>query len=350
MIRPALEKASYEIVHHIKSQLRDNVNDVLKKIPIGNIDIPSLRLLISVFEPSVEKGYAAALPELKKAYEFLQTSDVVKINLPDAFIDASAQMCAIGSTGKRNFAAFTITRNEPFFLELWCRYYSMAFGEENLYVLDNSSDDGSIEKAKKMFPNINVISVPSQQGANWGWCTNVVKTFQRIAFRGYKIVIFADTDEFLIPETGENLRQYSERFLLSDKRYIRARGFGVIQQPDEPALSSVHSILEHRSKAWHAVGYDKTLISKDPLDWAKGNHHIYDCAGVKLVDDPIDKELTLLHLRDVDADVFYAKCIAQAKMNLVNSTFHGATTLEEVKMYFKSRVAPWMSSLDWYEG
>ena len=51
----------------------------------------------------------------------------------------------------KKIAAFTLARNEPIFLRVWCNYYGRFFPHEDIFILNNSSDDGSIEEIKKLF-------------------------------------------------------------------------------------------------------------------------------------------------------------------------------------------------------
>jgi len=294
-----LERAAFAFAQSIRTKFADSV-----KGPNANawatLAPAQQRIVLALVEDAVSNGHAQAYPWLKETYEADVVARDSAVVFPDAALEQAANMVNLGHTGKRDFAAFTIVRNEPFFLELWCSYYGTAFGYDNLYVLDNGTDDDSVLRAKANFPRINVVSVPSERVADWAWCTNVVKCFQRIYLRGHRVVVFADADEYLVPETGDNLRQYCDMFLASERDYVRAKGWGVVHQVDsEPVLENTCDVLRHRLKAWRAPQYDKTLISKVPLDWAKGSHTIY-VNGRKMGDAPVDEELALVHLRDVD--------------------------------------------------
>lgn len=250
-------------------------------------------------------------------------------------------------SSKKPFAAFTIVRNEPFFLRLWCDYYSREFGAENLYILDNSTTDGSVLAEQIKRPAIHVKPVPSDQAFAWGWTTEVIKAFQRAALNAYDVVVYADADEFLLPSAQyPNLRQFCEAFRQSAKPYVRATGWGVIHQIDqEPLLTAASSApLADRNAMWRAPMYDKTLISKVPLQWAKGLHTIYDAAGKKLLEDPTHLHLGLLHLRDIDIGILHQRCIDRSRMMAFEGKVglsHGSTELGQLQMYFRTLRAPW---------
>lgn len=252
----------------------------------------------------------------------------------------------------KDYAVFTIVRNEPFFLPVWCDYYARNFGEENLYVLDNSTSDSSVSDVVRRWPRINIKPVPSDEALLYAWTTEVAKSFQRAALKAHHCVIFADADEFLIPnERYKNLKAYCDGFLSSNRRYVRAQGWAVIHQIDSERAATPDDILKDRNSMWRAPLYDKTLVSKTPLNWAKGIHTIYDSRGVKLSDDPVDADIALFHARDVDLDVMHKRCIDRSKMKLTQGqSTHGSTHIEELKTYFRSLVKPWVPDMSWVPG
>lgn len=246
-----------------------------------------------------------------------------------------------------DFAVFTIVRNEPFFLPIWCDYYARNFGEESLFILDNSTSDSSVFDAQKRWPGITVGQVPSEEAMMYGWTTEIAKKFQRICLKRYRVVIFADADEYLIPSSKfSSLRDYCERFLASPQAYVRAQGWAPIHQiHSEPLLSGGGQLLANRNSMWRTTKYDKTLVSKTPLNWAKGIHTIYGDDGVKLRNDPVDPDLALVHTRDVDLSIFHRRCVDRSKMPSKRGLNFGSTDLETVRAYFETLV-PWWQTFE----
>lgn len=345
-----LEKAAVAFAQSIRTQFANNVNHKFVN-EWKQLSVHQQRIVLALVEDAVVNGHAQAYPWLLQAYEAdLSTQDNV-VSLPDALIDQAAKLVAIAETGKLQMCAFTIVRNEPFFLHLWCSYYGREFGDNNLFILDNGTDDGSVEEIRRLFPNINIVSVPSEKIMNWVWCTNVVKCFQRILLHGYYMTVFSDSDEYLVPENGRGLKSYCEEFLASERDYVRAQGWGIVHDPDrEPALVGLVNVLSSRHNAWRAKQYDKTLIAKVPLNWAKGSHTIY-VNGQKLSNDPVSEDLSLLHLRDVDANVFFAHCMNYARLageTYKSKSMHAASDIQQVKQYLRTRLAPWNTELREY--
>lgn len=321
-----LERAVGLILQEVKNCIKHNLTST-------NVDGHQITLALA----SVDQGFDRS-HKLLQQVESTNLSFQPPVAIPDNMFDIIAMFC--GQNVKKSIAAFTITRNEPYFLPLWCSYYSGVVGEENLYVLDNSTTDDSINTIRQRWPLANIIHVDNDEAFNWNWTTEVVKTFQRAALRAYKAIIFSDTDEFLMPK-HTTLQTFVQQFLHSDILYVRATGFGVIQNVDsEPCMNQQHP-LKQRATMWRAPMYDKTLLTKVPLNWSKGCHAIY-VDSKKLVDDPRSDELCLVHLRDVDVQMLYQRCLDRSKMKAASgSSFHGSTDVEEIKTYFRTRLMPW---------
>lgn len=337
MSQAKLERAAHKLTENIRYRIRDNLTQAAKAGQL-KLDPATLTRALSLISASIDEGYVLGAQHLDDVLQLVSDSAQDVVSFPDALIDIVPRFVRMARN--EPLAAFTIVRNEAFFLPLWCSYYGRAVGEDNLYVLDNSSDDGSIAAAKTRFPKINVVSVPSRDSQNWAWCTNVVKCFQRIALRGYQAVIFADADEFLVPTTCD-LNSYCKAFLAGSQDYVRAQGWGIIQDLGESTLTDQTDVLADRHMAWRCQGYDKILLSKIPLNWAKGSHTIY-LNSKKASNLPVDDRLALLHLRDLDMQQFWSQCQAKRKLTAQRSSaFQSASNFEQVMTYFRTRRPPW---------
>ena len=150
---------------------------------------------------------------------------------------------------KRPAAALTITRNEPFWLRVWCNYYCNVFPQSSVYVLDNSTSDGSVEEIRQIYPEINIISVPNEFSFDHVWLKNTVERHQAELLKPYDVVLFAETDEFLIIDSqDQNIYDYCVAFahstLATQETSLRAIGWGIVHQIDtEPALNKTPGSL-----------------------------------------------------------------------------------------------------------
>jgi hypothetical protein len=57
----------------------------------------------------------------------------------------------------RKIAAFTMVKNEKWFLPIWLNYYTKFIDERDIYVLDHASTDGSIQMVREQYKKINIV-------------------------------------------------------------------------------------------------------------------------------------------------------------------------------------------------
>lgn len=242
---------------------------------------------------------------------------------------------------KKSIAAFTITRNEPFFLKIWCNYYSDSFPQEDLFILNNSSDDGSVEKVKEIFPKINVIDAPSSGAYDHVWLRQVVMDFQKHLLDSYEVVCFAETDEFLIPnENCGNIYEYCDSFRrnqdsFKNEVYLRSKGWAAIHQfNNEPNIDVTKDnfLLENRKFMRRLPFYDKTLITKKQIKYSRGFHvdnenHYH----------PKRDDLSLFHAWHVDLNMYVDKVSRHKKLKIVNH-MNGTSNIDDAKFYFANGI------------
>lgn len=320
-------KSTYRVVQCIRAAIKEDVCALLARNVFTK---QQWNVAAGVINDALEKGYATAQPMLLRLCQQAEPA-VDNTTLPDALIDVGAAMVA---QPKRNFCVYTVVRDDPF-LSLWCDYYGKAFGDDNLYVLDNSTTDNTVQRAKLVHPLINVVSVPSNDVANFQRHTNTIKLFQKVFFRGYRVVVHTDADEFLIPDTGD-LKVYCDQFLASDDKYVRATGWNVVHQIDsEPALTvPLRDVLNNRNFAVRRPDYDKTQISKVVLDWVLGQHNFSE--NNKMATNVADPTLSLVHLRNVDFDLLWQQIVRRNSAGpTAGEYFKGDATVEQLQVWMR---------------
>ena len=181
-------------------------------------------------------------------------------------------------------AVFTLGRDEVFHLPQWIAYYSQHFDAHDMYVLDHESSEPAVHEALGEFTG-NVISVKNDVVFNHGWLLSTVHGMQRELLERYDYVLYTDTDEIVIPSSG-NLREFIER---ADQPAYRCIGYELVGDQ------------MHRSGM-----YDKTLLSSHPLTWDYGYHTAQP--GI----DP-SGELLLYHLHRMDFDHAWEKNLRWAR-------------------------------------
>lgn len=194
---------------------------------------------------------------------------------------------------KRKAAVFTICRNEALFLPLWLAYYRQHFSDEDIYILDHKSTDGSTD----FVPNRIVIDNELTQDN--AWLIKVTCDFQQELLKTYASVLFANADEFVVPTTSP-LRDYISN---NSQEIVRCHGYEVLHMLDEAPLDKGKKVLHQRGFWYENSVYNKPLLGKVPIDWTGGWHNARNHQG------PPDAELKLVHLHRMD----YPTCLARHK-------------------------------------
>ncbi len=203
-----------------------------------------------------------------------------------------------------------MAHNEKVFLPIWLSYYSRFFAPEDIYIIDHDSTDGSIEKAKKDFKfNVETVHHPTVHDNRFMLKTITDK--QHKLLKKYELVVYSDADEIILPDpiSYKGLSDYIIRFKHS---VIACNSRSVVQQPAEQAIDLSKPILSQRSVWFSEYLYNKPLVSRVPLNWAKGLHQALNINGNAYVI-PVDRELVLLHLSRMDLGVRKARGESIAK-------------------------------------
>ena len=192
-------------------------------------------------------------------------------------------------------AAVTFAYNECVNLPLWIRYYGENFGEQNLFVVDHGSTDGSTEA----IGNVNRIVLP-RDAFDDRRKAEFVSSFQAALLNFYDVVICGDCDEFLVadPETYVNLSHYVERMNFD---YVAGIGLNVTHIVHrELPLRLERPILQQRKYALFNSATCKTLLSRVPLRWSPGLHSVNKRPR-------FDVSLYMFHIKSMDYNIASAR-------------------------------------------
>jgi FKBP-type peptidyl-prolyl cis-trans isomerase 2 len=193
---------------------------------------------------------------------------------------------------KKKCAVFTIVKNEPYFLDIWLRHYKRFFDNDDIYVVDHQSDDGSTDGL-----DVNVKRIYNEVSCDWNWLVRQAEEFQEALLHRYDCVIYCDTDE-MIYSHERDLKEVIEDFLNSDMSTIKCVGYEIIQDLEkESPLKEGDSIIKNRNYWFRRSWYDKTLISKVPLKWHAGFH---TCHNIPETNQLHSYGVTLCHLHRSD--------------------------------------------------
>lgn len=229
---------------------------------------------------------------------------------------------------KNKCAVFTIVKNENYNIFKWINHYKKYFDVKDIFILNHQTDDGSTDNL-----SVNVIEVVNELAFDHQWLVDTVQSFQQKLLNDYECVIFAEADELLY-SPDKPLNETINDFLASDDKYITCKGYDIIQSLiEEKALTLDDDIFQFRSFWYPNSMYDKTLISKIPLNWAWGFHTISLPTSYKY-------NIHMAHLHRVDLELMFKRHQERAtKWNLKNdgsSGFHHRIgDREGVEKFFK---------------
>lgn len=195
-------------------------------------------------------------------------------------------------TEKPDVAVITMTRDEGHMLKRWVRYYSKAVGLSNLIVFDDNSVDGSTKDL-----GCTVHRLPKFPGGG-----SFLRSRMRLAngianglLAAYDWVIFADVDEFLIPDPAKYDGLVDFLAARRDREVVAAMALNVVHHPDEAAIDPERPILDQRSFAKFAPRMCKPSIKRIPAQWKRSTHAI--AAPFQ-----VDPELFMMHMKFHDQD------------------------------------------------
>ena len=205
----------------------------------------------------------------------------------------------------KRVAVITMARNDEFFLSRWIEYYGAQFGDENLYIYL----DGTDQKVPKNAGNANITKLPHRdmsRSAGDKYRINLISDLAEKLLKTYDIVIGCDCDEFLVidPNTNMTLHEY-----LSQKKFnttLSGLGLDVCQNMNtEKQLDTTKSFLSQRNFAFISTRYTKPVVINRPVRWGSGFHRI------KNHNFHIDKNLYLLHFGAIDMQMLIDKATSR---------------------------------------
>jgi hypothetical protein len=213
------------------------------------------------------------------------------------------------STTKKKCAVFTIVKNENYFLPIWLKHYKKYFNNDDIYILNHQSTDGSTEGL-----DVNVELIVNELAFDHQWLVDTVQNFQVKLLEEYESVLFAESDE-LVYTLGKPLNEVIDEFLLDTQSIVQTctakevmENIGV-----EKELEPGDEIFKHRNQWFDNPIYHKTLLSKVPLKWVWGFHY------TKKANTDKKYNLQLVHLHRCDFNFMLERHKERAtKWNLKN--------------------------------
>ena len=187
-------------------------------------------------------------------------------------------------------AALTMVYNEPDFLPVWLRHYTKHVGEQNCFVIDHGSDDGSTS----LTSGIQIIRM-ARSPHDDVMRVKKISEFVHLLLQDYDVVIHTDVDEIVFPDPRlhSSLVSFCEE---NSAPIITAYGFELFQMHKlEAKLDTTRPILLQRQWARFTSPMCKPILVRRVPTWAPGFHSTKDPV--------VFGDLFLFHLRWVDYDI-----------------------------------------------
>lgn len=211
---------------------------------------------------------------------------------------------------KKECAIFTVVKNEKLFMPIWYSYYSKFFYKEDIYILDNNTDDGSLDSI-----DCNITKIQSEFDLDYRLLTTEVTKFQQTLLKEYQYVVYTDIDEIIFNIIEPDLRKYISSLLKNKTTHVTCTAFEIYHDIEngECNYNSEKKILDQRNLWFRYPFYDKTLISSVPCSWVVGFHHTTNLAPNQ------DPNLVLLHLHRFDYNSHRDRKISFQKLKFIKN-------------------------------
>jgi glycosyltransferase involved in cell wall biosynthesis len=189
---------------------------------------------------------------------------------------------------------------------------------DTIFILDNESDDGSVELARSL-PNA-VVSSFSSGGEYRDSIKHQAVESKRAECAGYDHVLVVDADEFVVPKDGRRIADVLADLADVRQDFVWTHGFEMFAAPDDPPYDPSVPLLRQRRHGFESEKYSKAAIlrSTAAVVFEPGFHKIKDVCKPSL-DDLRRSPFFLLHYAGLDEAFFVKRSLSRtARMSAEN--------------------------------
>lgn len=229
---------------------------------------------------------------------------------------------------RASVAAITVVKDEAVMLPRWTHHYGETLGVDRLVVLDNDSQDGSVEDLSVEVRHLG--ELPGGGGFERARLGVANETALELLER-FDWVVFTDADEFLVfdPELHTSL---GALLATSSSPAVAPLALNVVQDLDHEApLDPERPVLEQRSYAQFTEVMCKPSSKRLPLSWAHASHGIQSTYEVR-------PDLVMLHLKFADLERLRSSAAHRHQLNLKDGRGGGSWKFGDVAERFEAKM------------
>lgn len=196
---------------------------------------------------------------------------------------------------KRDICFVTFARNEPVRLPVWIKHYKQFCSNEDMYVIDQNTTDGStdnLECCVKREPNDAVF--------DHTWLRQMLTNNLCILLQYYEVVVMTECDELMFTKNNENLKDYLVETYKGKNINGATSLYDMLQHDSEKDYDSNMKISQQRNYWFDWGVYKHTIFTYCDREVENGFHN-----GNGIYND----NLVTLHIQMLNKQWFVDKII-----------------------------------------
>jgi len=209
-------------------------------------------------------------------------------------------------TSKKNICFATFARNERIRLPIWLNHYRQFITDDDIYVIDQNTTDGSTSNL-----TCNVINEPHEGVFDHAWLRQMLTRNLKELLKKYHIVVLNECDELMVTHNNENLKDY----LI--KTYKR--------QPLKNGATSLFDVLQFDNEQDYVLGDKISKIRNYLCKWQGKKHTIHTSCMKELPNGfhsgygYLDNNLSTIHIQCLNSSYLTEKI----KQRIKEKEVHG---------------------------
>jgi glycosyltransferase involved in cell wall biosynthesis len=206
-------------------------------------------------------------------------------------------------------ATVTAVFNEKILLPQFVAHY--AANVDRIFLVDNESDDGSLEGVQKHF-KVSVSTYRTDGRFQYTAKHQAVMKVARACAGEFDYVILVDADEFIATKSARPIRDELDVIAPADVHWTHA--YNMFKRDEEPAYDPSRPLMGQRINGFEDVVYCKPIIMRPTaaVDLSPGMH---DLIGITKPSIEVLRKspFVMFHYSGLDEDFYVDRCMIRAR-------------------------------------